>query len=139
MINPADKRGSTGVLGSIGDDIYGSTYSELLEQESIEAIFERFEDKSTGFCGVFCHEKDRGHVTDLAASTLISDEFVKQNWNKIKDVQLIFTELFILKHKRNIVFNLAELGLHDEKIFGFNFPSFYFIENKRQLLSFKFR
>ena len=129
MIEPTEKRGSIGVLGSIGDDLYGQIYSELLEQESIEAIFEKIDNQTTGFCGVFCYEKDRGHITDLGASTLVSDEFVDSNWEKIKDVQLIFTELFILKHKRSIVFKLAELGLHDEKIFGFNFPSFYFIEN----------
>jgi len=128
MIEPSEKRGSTGVLGSTGDDLYGQIYTELLEQESIEAIFESHDNKTTGFCGVFCHEKDRGHITDLGASTLISDEFVEINWEKIKDVQLVFTELFILKHKKNIVFKLANLGLQDEKIFGFNFPSFYFIE-----------
>jgi adenosine kinase len=128
MIEPTEKRGSTGVLGSVGDDLYGRIYTELLEQESIEAVFQEFEDKTTGICGVFCHEKDRGHVTDLGASTLVSDEFVESNWEKIQDVQLIFTELFILKHRQNIVFKLAELGLHNEKIFGFNFPSFYFIE-----------
>jgi len=128
MLDSSDKRGSTGVLGSIGDDLYGQLYSELLENESIEAIFETFENQTTGFCGVFCHEKDRGHVTDLGASTLVSDQFVDNNWEKISDVQLIFTELFILKHRKNIVYKLADLGLHDEKIFGFNFPSFYFID-----------
>lgn len=128
MMEPLDKRGSTGVLGSVGDDLYGRMYSQLLEQESIDAIFEKFENKTTAFCGVFCFEKERGHVTDLGASTLISDEFIDSNWEFIKDVQLIFTELFILKHRKNSVFKLAELGNQDEKIFGFNLPSFYFIE-----------
>lgn len=127
-MEPLDKRGSTGVLGSVGDDLYGRMYSQLLEQESIDAIFEKFENKTTAFCGVFCFEKERGHVTDLGASTLISDEFIDSNWEFIKDVQLIFTELFILKHRKNSVFKLAELGNQDEKIFGFNLPSFYFIE-----------
>ena len=36
--------------------------------------------------------------------------------------------MFIIKHKRNIVFMLAEEGCKDKKIFGFNIPSFYFIE-----------
>jgi len=36
--------------------------------------------------------------------------------------------LFILKHKKEIVYKLAEEGCKDNKIFGFNFPSFYFIE-----------
>ena len=128
MLLPHDKRGSIGVLGSIGNDIYGDMYADLLEQESIEAIFEKFDNTNSGFCGVFCHNKDRGHITDLGASTLINDNFVDSIWDQIKDVQLIFTELFILKHKKNIVFKLAELGNQDEKIFGFNLPSFYFIE-----------
>lgn len=128
MIDSSEKRGITGVLGSVGDDLYGQMFSQLLQQENIEAVFEKFENKTTAFCGVFCYEKERGHITDLGASTLISDEFVQANWDAIKDVQLIFTELFILKHRKEIVFKLAELGNDDEKIFGFNLPSFYFIE-----------
>lgn len=128
MMNPSDKRGSVGVIGSVGDDSYGQTYFDLLDQENIQPIFEKFKDKNTAICGVFCHGKDRGHVTDLGASTLVSEEFVESNWDKIKGAQLIFTELFIIKHKKETVFKLAELGSQDEKIFGFNLPSYYFIE-----------
>jgi adenosine kinase len=128
MINPSDKRGSVGVIGSVGDDCYGQTYHDLLSQENIYPIFEKFQDKNTAICGVFCHGKDRGHVTDLGASTMVTDEFVDANWEKIKNVQLVFTELFIIKHKKETVFKLAELGSQDEKVFGFNLPSFYFIE-----------
>ena len=128
MLNPSDKRGSIGVIGSVGDDSYGQTYFDLLDQENIQPIFEKYQDKNTAICGVFCHGKDRGHVTDLGASTLISNEFVDANWEKIKSAQLVFTELFILKHRRETVFKLAELGSQDDKIFGFNLPSYYFIE-----------
>merc|ERR1711957_73 len=129
MINPSDKRGSVGVVGSVGDDCYGQTYYDLLDQENIKAIFEKYPENNTAICGVFCHGKDRGHVTDLGASTKITEDFVDANWDKIKDAQLVFTELFIIKHQRETVFKLAELGSQDDKIFGFNLPSFYFIEN----------
>lgn len=128
MITPSDKRGSIGVIGSVGDDNYGQTYYDLLYQENIQPIFEKYSDNNTAVCGVFCHGKDRGHVTDLGASTKISDEFVEANWEKFKDAQLVFTELFILKHKKETVYKLAELGSKDDKIFGFNLPSYYFIE-----------
>ena len=128
MINPSDKRGSVGVIGSVGDDCYGQTYYDLLDQETIQPIFEKYQDNNTAICGVFCHGKDRGHVTDLGASTMISDEFVESNWERIKGAQLVFTELFIIKHKKETVYKLAELGSQDEKIFGFNLPSYYFIE-----------
>ena len=117
-----------GVLGSVGDDCYGQTYYDLLDQETIQPIFEKYQDNNTAICGVFCHGKDRGHVTDLGASTMISDEFVESNWERIKGAQLVFTELFIIKHKKETVYKLAELGSQDEKIFGFNLPSYYFIE-----------
>jgi len=129
MINPSDKRGSVGVLGSVGDDCYGQTYYDLLIQEDIKPIFEKYQDDNSGLCGVFCHGKDRGHVTDLGASTLVSEDFLNANWDKIKSAQLVFTELFILKHQRESVFKLAELGSKDDKIFGFNLPSYFFIEN----------
>jgi sugar/nucleoside kinase (ribokinase family) len=59
---------------------------------------------------------------------MISIEFVKRVWDKLKDAELIYTELFILKHRQDIVYLLAELGMKEGKIFGFNLPSFYFIE-----------
>lgn len=127
-MSPSDKRGSVGVIGSVGDDSYGQTYYDLLDQENIQPIFEKYQDNNTAICGVFCHGKDRGHVTDLGASTKISDEFVDANWEKFKGAHLVFTELFILKHKKETVYKLAELGSQNEKIFGFNLPSYYFIE-----------
>jgi adenosine kinase len=127
MINEAK---SVGVLGSVGNDKYGELYERLLKQDSIIPIFEKFDNINTGICAVFCHNKDRGHVTDLGASTSISNEYVNGIYENFKNVELIFTELFILKHKKSIVYSLAELGSSsDRKIFGFNLPSFYFIEN----------
>lgn len=116
------------LLGSVGNDSYGELYEKLLKEENITSIFERFDVTNTGVCAVYCHNKDRGHITDLGASTLISNDYVQKVWDSIKNVELIFTELFILKHRKNIVYKLAELSNNDRKIFGFNLPSFYFIE-----------
>ena len=58
-----------------------------------------------------------------------SEEFVERCWDKFKDVKLIYTELFILKTKREICFKLAELGLRDETTYGFNLPSDFFLKN----------
>jgi len=120
--------GKTGVLGSVGNDFYAELYTKLLENEKIVPIFERFDDIITGICLVFCHNRDRGHITDLGASVLISMDFVNRMFDLIKDVQLVYTELFILKHRKDIVYVLAELCLDNNKIFGFNLPSHYFIE-----------
>jgi len=121
-------KGSVGVLGSVGNDNYGDLYEKLLKEESIHSIFEKYTDVNTGVCAVYCHNKDRGHVTDLGASTLVSQDFVQETWDSFKQVDLIYTELFILKHRKNIVYLLAELGTCERKVFGFNLPSFYFIE-----------
>lgn len=119
----------TGLLGSVGDDFYGDLYAKLLQKENIVPLFEKFDDLNTGLCCVFCHNRDRGHITDLGASTLISEEYVQRIWDELKHVQLIYTELFILKHRKDTVYLLAENALNDEKLFGFNLPSIYFIEN----------
>lgn len=118
---------TVGLLGSVGDDFYGDLYAGLLEKENIFPIFERRE-TNTGVCAVFCNKRDRGHITDLGASTLISNDYVQRIWESLKDVELIYTELFILKHRKDIVYKLAEVCTSNEKIFGFNLPSFYFIE-----------
>jgi adenosine kinase len=124
-----DCAGQVGVLGSVGQDIYGQRYKDLLQKEDICPVFEEIEETNTGVCAVYCHNKDRGHVTDLGASTQISQNFFKRNLETIKNSEMIFTELFILKHRKAMVYELAEAMLEDpKKIFGFNIPSFYFIE-----------
>jgi len=128
MLENKDCSDVVSVLGSVGEDFYGDLYASLLEKENILPIFEKFDNTNTGVCCVFCHNRDRGHVTDLGASIFISHEFVKRVWNEIEDAMLIFTELFILKHRKEIVHYLAEHCLNNNKIFGFNLPSFYFIE-----------
>jgi len=119
---------NVGVLGSVGNDSYGQLYETLLEGENIVPVFEKFDATNTGVCAVYCHNKDRGHVTDLGASALVSNEYVTKVWEMFKNVELIFTELFILKQRKKIVYQLAELANNDRKHFGFNLPSFYFIE-----------
>lgn len=111
-------------LGSVGSDHYGAIYENLLVNEHIVPILEPIDKNLTGVCLVVCYNRDRAHFTDLAASTMISDEFVERFWNKFKDVKLIYTELFILKSKREITFKLANLGLKDDCYYGFNLPSF---------------
>lgn len=119
---------NTGMLGSVGDDFYGQLYSELLSKEDIVPIFEKIEKTNTGICCVFCHNRDRGHITDLGASTQISPEFVQRVWEELSKVELIYTELFILKHRKDIVYMLAEHCEHINRVFGFNLPSHYFLE-----------
>ena len=65
----------------------------------------------------------------MGASISISDEFVERNLNKFKNFKLIYTELFILKTKRDICFKLVDLGLRDETVYGFNLPSDFFLKN----------
>jgi adenosine kinase len=123
-----NEKNNVGLLGSVGNDVYGQLYEKLLDSENITSVFEKFDVTNTGVCAVYCHNKDRGHVTDLGASTLVSNEYVTKVWDMFKNVELIFTELFILKHRKKIVYQLAELSNTDRRHFGFNLPSFYFIE-----------
>jgi adenosine kinase len=117
-----------GFLGSVGKDNYSDIYQNLLIGESIIPIFEQIDDNNTGMCLVVCNNRERTHITDLGASTLISKEFLNRVWNNFKDVKLIFTELFIIKHQREVCFKLAKLGLDDNKIYGFNLPSDFFLK-----------
>ena len=109
--------------------MFGSVYTDLLINENIIPIFEVYDDKKTGLCMVVCNNNERSHFTDLGVSTEISEKFVNKIWDKIKDCSLIFTELFIIKHQYKILKRLALLGSDKDKIFGFNLPSFYFLEN----------
>lgn len=127
MINDTDL-GKVGCLGSIGDDEYGRVYTKLLENEGIEHLFQEFSNDRTGVCATICEGRDRCHRTDLGASIKISEEFVNYNWEKIKNVKLIYTEMYILSHREQILYKLAELCLDDDKLFGFNFPSIGFLD-----------
>lgn len=128
MLKDKTSEEKTGLLGSVGSDIYGDLYSSLLTKEEMIPIFEKFDGVSTGICCVFVHNRDRGHLTDLGASVLVSKEYVLRVWDQLSGVSLIYTELFILKHRRDLVYMLANHGLSDNRWFGFNLPSFYFLE-----------
>lgn len=117
-----------GFLGSVGNDAFGDRYISLLVSENITPIFEAHNDQITGLCLVICNNNERTHYTDLGVSTTITPKFVNRFWDKIKDSQLIFTELFIIKHQYEILKKLAALGSENDKIFGFNLPSFWFLE-----------
>ena len=131
-----DKTDIVGFLGSVGSqDPYGKVYQNLLLRENIVPIFETIENETTGLCIVICYNRDRAHITDLGASISISKDFVDRNWYKFKNVELIYTELFILKTKKEICFKLAELGLRNETFYGFNLPSEYFLVNYKNDIS----
>jgi adenosine kinase len=123
-----DEKCTVACLGSVGDDEEGIKYQKLLIEESIVPIFETFKDGITGKCAVLCSDRNRCHLTDLGASTLISEKFIKDNWDKIKNVSLVYTELYILQSRASIVFQLAELCLDNDKIFGFNLPAEFFLD-----------
>lgn len=116
------------MIGAVGKDKYGELYSDLLKKENIVPLFERFDSINTGVCAVYCNNRDRGHVTDLGASVLISEKMLEETNEVLQNADLIFTELFILKHKKEFVHKLAVIGSSSKKVFGFNLPSFYFIE-----------
>lgn len=124
---PEEERGSVACLGSVGDDEDGLRYKTLLKNESIIPLFETFIGKETGKCAVFCLNRERAHITDLGASILISDQFVEENWEILKTLKLVYTELYILSSRASIVNRLARLCLDEDKTFGFNFPSAFFL------------
>ncbi|MCQ2817412.1 MAG: PfkB family carbohydrate kinase [archaeon] len=101
----------------------------LLTYENITPIFETINTQNTGLCVVICNNNDRSHYTDLGASTQMTPKFFDRYFESIQDCSLIFTELFIIRHQYDILCKLAELGLNDDKIFSFNLPSYFFIEN----------
>ena len=96
--------------------------------EEIEPIFEEISNDKTGVCATICEGRERCHITDLGASTKISEKFVEKHWEKFKDLKLVYTELYILSHRAGILNKLAELCLSNNKTFGFNFPSIGFLK-----------
>lgn len=127
-MNQDNDKEKVGFLGSVGDDKEGETYQTLLEKENIVPIFETIPNKLTGICLVACNNRDRAHITDLGASTSISQDFVERKWSEFKDVSLIYTELFIIQDKKEVALQLAELGSQDDKKYGFNLPATFFLE-----------
>lgn len=117
-----------GFLGSVGDDSCGNKYIELLEKEGIISYLEKIPNKTTGTCLVVCGQGDRAHFTDLGASILITKEYTEKVLPYFKDAILIYTELFIIKTQKELLFKIAQMGENDSKIFGFNLPSFYFLD-----------
>lgn len=125
-----DETDIIGFLGSVGDDeYYSNVYQDLLLTENIIPIFECIKNKTTGLCLVLCNGKERAHITDLGASSDISMDFCERNWNKFKNVTLIYTELFIIKSQKELCKKLAEFGNKSTVTYGFNLPAPFFLEN----------
>ena len=125
-----DETDVIGFLGSVGNnDDYGDEYQDVLLTEGIIPVFQNIDNEITGLCIVMCCNRDRAHITDLGASISISDEFVERSLeNRFKNVKLIYTELFMIKSKKEACYKVAELGRRDETIYGFNLPSDFFLE-----------
>jgi len=70
---------TSALLGSVGNDNYGKLYKELVHKEKIVPLFEEIANENTGICCVYCYDKDRGHITDLGASILISESYMSNN------------------------------------------------------------
>ena len=68
--------GATAVLGALGNDKYGQVYEQVLESECIVQLIEKHDETGTGVCLVYCCERERGHLTDLGCSTMVTDDFV---------------------------------------------------------------
>lgn len=123
-----DKNYSLAFVGSVGEDEVGDIYKNKLIEENITPLFETIKDMKSGRCLVMCHGIDRGHFTDLGASIKISKSYIEKHWTEISGSKLIYTELYILADQKEITYKLAELGCSDDKIYGFNLPSFGFLK-----------
>lgn len=134
--SPENLEEKVGFLGSVAKDEFGDKYISLLANEGIVPIFQAYDEKRTGLCMVVCNQKERTHFTDLGISTEIDEKFIDKYWDKIKDCEMIYTELFIIKHQYEFLKRLAELGSQKNKVFGFNLPSFYFLKKfKNQIMT----
>ena len=118
---------SVGGIGSVGKDNYGFAYKKILESESIVPLFEIMEG-FTAKCATICYLRERCHLTDLGVSSSISDLFIEKQWDLLENIELLYTELYILSHKKSTLLKLANLCLNDKKIFGFNLPSLGFLD-----------
>ena len=132
MYDKDDNTETVGFLGSVGEDAFGETYQTMLEMEGIIPFFETIPGDTTGICLVISHKRDRAHITELGASTKISNEYFKRVEQYFMNVKLIFTELYILPDQKQLSFALAELGLSNEKVYGFNLPSREFFKKYMQ-------
>ena len=132
-----DETDIIGFLGSVGDnDDYGDKYQDDLLTEGIIPVFQTIDNETTGMCIVLCCDRDRSHFTDLGASVSISDDFVERCLKtRFNNVKLIYTELFMIRCKKDVCYKVAELGLRDETIYGFNLPSDFFLNKYKEDIS----
>ena len=129
MLDNKDASDVVGFLGSVGEDDTAIQYMSLLDSEGIVSYFETISGEPTGTCLVVCCNKDRAHITELGASTKISNDYVERVLQHFINCELIFTELYILADQKELCFKLAGMGLDNKRIYGFNLPSTHFIKH----------
>lgn len=119
-----------GGIGAVGDDDLAVKFEQLVERENISCFFEEIENDYTACCATICKDRERCHLTDLGASTKISETYFNNLLNgELSNIEMVYTELYILSHKKDLLIALGEKCLADGKIFGFNLPSIGFINH----------
>lgn len=70
------EKGKTVFVGCVGNDRYGQLLTEAAEKEGVEMLVERTEKAPTGTCAVAVVGKERTLLANLAASNLLSSEYM---------------------------------------------------------------
>lgn len=119
-----------GGIGAVGNDDMAIKFKNLVERENISCFFEEIDNEETACCATICKDRERCHLTDLGASTKISEHYFNELLeNQLKNIEMVYTELYILSHKKDLLIALGEKCLSEGKIFGFNLPSIGFINH----------
>lgn len=96
------------MLGSIGDDGYKNRILNALEDIGVNPLLQIIQGDKTSRCGVGIYQKEKCFVTQLRASKRLSEDYIKENMDKIMNHQAIIIEGYLLKSKFDICENLCE-------------------------------
>ena len=96
------------MLGCIGEDTYGKKILNSFNFFNINTELLEKVEMNTSKCAVGIYKHERYFLSQMSASKHLSDNFVRNNWNKIISHDALLVEGYFLAENFNLAYNICK-------------------------------
>ncbi len=116
------------MLGAVGKDEYKDKIVVALEKAGVKPLLEPIPDMFTSRCGVGIYKKERSLLTEIRASNCLTDEFVKENEEKIYANDAFIIEGYFLQEKFELCKKLCTEFKKRKKLIILTFSAVFMVQ-----------
>ena len=116
------------MLGCVGNDLYKDKVENALKLNGVIPLLQVIPNVETSRCAVGVYKKERCLVPQIRASNNLSEEFIKNNEDKIFENDILLIEGYFLQEKFNICKYLCERFVKDKKTIIFTLSAVFMVQ-----------